>query len=61
MSGDQSTSVIERVWKDRNPSHTEAAIEIETARVVDDTERDIDEIMAICQASAISATEALKA
>ena len=60
---DQSEKEFKReLWSERNPSYTESKFVDETALLVDyDLERDVDEILAISEASAISALEALKA
>ena len=56
-----SDKVENELWADRKPSYTEAMVINETAMIIDDVERDVDEIMAVCEASAISAMETLKA
>lgn len=62
MTSEQSEDEVKReVWENRKPSYTETAVVDVTADYVDDLERDIDEISAIADASAISALEALKA
>ena len=61
MSEQPENEFKRELWTERKPSYTESKFVDETALLVEGDERDVDEIVAISEASAISALEALKA